>query len=193
MEFDELKKAWGQFNDKVNGQTLIERQQVEEMLTKKRMTHYSRLLWYERISLGVIFILFVFLLTFLLVNSLYRTSLGIAFLSVILIALGINLFQYRKLKQAGCMKYGLERQILYILQYKASLYWGVMCVYVAIIPGIILFIIYTDILRGCIVVGAVLLGVILDIFTFRHIFRKVGQFLEANKELKRLGEIMQNE
>ena len=32
MEFDELKKAWGQFNDKINCQEVVERQQVEEML-----------------------------------------------------------------------------------------------------------------------------------------------------------------
>ena len=38
MEFDELKKAWGQFNDKINCQEVVERQQVEEMLAKKRMT-----------------------------------------------------------------------------------------------------------------------------------------------------------
>ena len=37
MEFDELKKAWGQFNDKINCQEVVERQQVEEMLAKKRM------------------------------------------------------------------------------------------------------------------------------------------------------------
>jgi hypothetical protein len=30
MEFDELKKAWGQFNDKINCQEVVERQQVEE-------------------------------------------------------------------------------------------------------------------------------------------------------------------
>lgn len=44
MEFDELKKAWGQFNDKINCQEVVERQQVEEMLAKKRMTSYNRLL-----------------------------------------------------------------------------------------------------------------------------------------------------
>ena len=43
MEFDELKKAWGQFNDKINCQEVVERQQVEEMLAKKRMTSYNRL------------------------------------------------------------------------------------------------------------------------------------------------------
>ena len=42
MEFDELKKAWGQFNDKINCQEVVERQQVEEMLAKKRMTSYNR-------------------------------------------------------------------------------------------------------------------------------------------------------
>ena len=30
MEFDELKKAWGQFNDKINCQEVVERQQVED-------------------------------------------------------------------------------------------------------------------------------------------------------------------
>ena len=59
MEFDELKKAWGQFNDKINCQEVVERQQVEEMLAKKRMTSYNRLLWYERISLGILFFLFL--------------------------------------------------------------------------------------------------------------------------------------
>ena len=43
MEFDELKKAWGQFNDKINCQEVVERQQVEEMLAKKRMTSYCLL------------------------------------------------------------------------------------------------------------------------------------------------------
>ena len=55
MEFDELKKAWGQFNDKINCQEVVERQQVEEMLAKKRMTSYNR---YERISLGILFFCF---------------------------------------------------------------------------------------------------------------------------------------
>ena len=31
MEFDELKKAWGQFNDKINCQEVVERQQVDGM------------------------------------------------------------------------------------------------------------------------------------------------------------------
>ena len=43
MEFDELKKAWGQFNDKINFQEVVEMQQVEEMLAKKRITNYNRL------------------------------------------------------------------------------------------------------------------------------------------------------
>ena len=55
MEFDELKKAWGQFNDKINCQEVVERQQVEEMLAKKRLTSYNRLLWYERISVFFVF------------------------------------------------------------------------------------------------------------------------------------------
>ena len=46
--------------------------------------------------------------------------------------------------------------------------------------------------RGCIIVGIVLLLVILDIFVFRHLYRKVGQLLEANKELRRLEDMIQN-
>ena len=42
MEFDELKKAWGQFNDKINCQEVVERQQVEEMLAKKRIPREIR-------------------------------------------------------------------------------------------------------------------------------------------------------
>ena len=53
MELDELKMAWGQFNDKINGQELVGRQQLKQMLAKKKMSNYSRLLWYERISLGL--------------------------------------------------------------------------------------------------------------------------------------------
>ena len=45
---------------------------------------------------------------------------------------------------------------------------------------------------GCIIVGIVLLLVILDIFVFRHLYRKVGQLLEANKELRRLEDMIQN-
>ena len=68
MEFDELKKAWGQFNDKINCQEVVERQQVEEMLAKKRMTSYNRLLWYERISLGILFFLFLNVLVYILID-----------------------------------------------------------------------------------------------------------------------------
>ena len=71
MEFDELKKAWGQFNDKINCQEVVERQQVEEMLAKKRMTSYNRLLWYERISLGILFFLFLNVLVYILIDPGY--------------------------------------------------------------------------------------------------------------------------
>ena len=54
------------------------------------------------------------------------------------------------------------------------------------------FIIYATLVRGCIIVGIVLLLVILDIFVFRHLYRKVGQLLEANKELRRLEDMIQN-
>ena len=72
MEFDELKKAWGQFNDKINCQEVVERQQVEEMLAKKRMTSYNRLLWYERISLGILFFLFLNVLVYILIDPFFR-------------------------------------------------------------------------------------------------------------------------
>ena len=41
MELDELKMAWGQFNDKINGQELVGRQQLKQMLAKKKMSNYS--------------------------------------------------------------------------------------------------------------------------------------------------------
>lgn len=69
MELDELKMAWGQFNDKINGQELVGRQQLKQMLAKKKMSNYSRLLWYERISLGFLF--FVFLGLFACFNLQY--------------------------------------------------------------------------------------------------------------------------
>ena len=123
MEFDELKKAWGQFNDKINCQEVVERQQVEEMLAKKRMTSYNRLLWYERISLGILFFLFLNVLVYILIDPFFLAMSNIVFFIAISVPFGINLFQYYKLKQAGCMKYDLERQILHVLQYKSSLYW----------------------------------------------------------------------
>ena len=177
MELDELKMAWGQFNDKINGQELVGRQQLKQMLAKKKMSNYSRLLWYERISLGFLFFVF----------------LGLFACFLIVGASGVNLFQYCKLKQAGCMKNDLEHQILYILQYKSSLYWGYISIYIAVIPGIVLFIIYAAVLWSCIIVGIVLLLTILDVFIFRHLFRKVGQLLEANQELKRMEAIIENQ
>ena len=182
MELDELKMAWGQFNDKINGQELVGRQQLKQMLAKKKMSNYSRLLWYERISLG-----------FLIVGPFYWMSVATMLSIVVLVASGVNLFQYCKLKQAGCMKNDLEHQILYILQYKSSLYWGYISIYIAVIPGIVLFIIYAAVLWSCIIVGIVLLLTILDVFIFRHLFRKVGQLLEANQELKRMEAIIENQ
>ena len=104
MEFDELKKAWGQFNDKINCQEVVERQQVEEMLAKKRMTSYNRLLWYERISLGILFFLFLNVLVYILIDPFFLAMSDIVFFIAISVPFGINLFQYYKLKQAGCMK-----------------------------------------------------------------------------------------
>ena len=193
MEFDELKKAWGQFNDKINCQEVVERQQVEEMLAKKRMTSYNRLLWYERISLGILFFLFLNVLVYILIDPFFLAMSDIVFFIAISVPFGINLFQYYKLKQAGCMKNDLEHQILYILQYKSSLYWGYISIYIAVIPGIVLFIIYAAVLWSCIIVGIVLLLTILDVFIFRHLFRKVGQLLEANQELKRMEAIIENQ
>ena len=190
MELDELKMAWGQFNDKINGQELVGRQQLKQMLAKKKMSNYSRLLWYERISLGFLFFVFLGLFAcFLIVGPFYWMSVATMLSIVVLVASGVNLFQYCKLKQAGCMKNDLEHQILYILQYKSSLYWG----YIAVIPGIVLFIIYAAVLWSCIIVGIVLLLTILDVFIFRHLFRKVGQLLEANQELKRMEAIIENQ
>lgn len=193
MELDELKKAWGQFNDKVNGQELVERRQIEQMLAKKRRSNYSKLLCYERISLGILLVVFAaFFVCFLVVGPFYWMSVATILSVVLLVALGVNLFQYCKLKRAGCMKYDLEHQILYILQYKSSLYWGYICIYTVLIPGIALFIIYADILWGGIIVCCVLLAMALDIFIFRHLSRKVGRLLEANQELRRLEETMRN-
>ena len=80
MEFDELKKAWGQFNDKINCQEVVERQQVEEMLAKKRMTSYNRLLWYERISLGILFFLFLNVLVYILIDPFFPGHVGYSIL-----------------------------------------------------------------------------------------------------------------
>ncbi len=136
MEFDELKKAWGQFNDKINCQEVVERQQVEEMLAKKRMTSYNRLLWYERISLGILFFLFLNVLVYILIDPFFLAMSDIVFFIAISVPFWdksvslcccwsflISLYSgmYYKLKQAGCMKYDLERQILHVLQYKSSL------------------------------------------------------------------------
>lgn len=190
MELDDLKKAWGKFNDKVNEQALVESQQIEQMLAKKRMTNYKKLLWYEGISLGILFLLLLNLCLSFLVEPFYLTILDVPISIIILTAFGVNLFQYYKLRQAGCMKHDLEHQILYILQYRASLYWGYICVCIAIIPGVVLFIIYADMLWGCIVVGFVALATLLDVFIFGHLFRKIEKMLEANKELKRLEKTM---
>ena len=149
MEFDELKKAWGQFNDKINCQEVVERQQVEEMLAKKRMTSYNRLLWYERISLGILFFLFLNVLVYILIDPFFLAMSDIVFFIAISVPFGINLFQYYKLKQAGCMKYDLERQILHVLQYKSSLYWGYISTYVAFVPFLgssFMLLLYGDVL-----------------------------------------------
>ena len=69
---------------------------------------------------------------------------------------------------------------------------GYISTYVAFVPFLAWFIIYATLVRGCIIVGIVLLLVILDIFVFRHLYRKVGQLLEANKELRRLEDMIQN-
>ena len=130
---------------------------------------------------------------FLIVGPFYWMSVATMLSIVVLVASGVNLFQYCKLKQAGCMKNDLEHQILYILQYKSSLYWGYISIYIAVIPGIVLFIIYAAVLWSCIIVGIVLLLTILDVFIFRHLFRKVGQLLEANQELKRMEAIIENQ
>ena len=109
MELDELKMAWGQFNDKINGQELVGRQQLKQMLAKKKMSNYSRLLWYERISLGFLFFVFLGLFAcFLIVGPFYWMSVATMLSIVVLVASGVNLFQYCKLKQAGCMKNDLE-------------------------------------------------------------------------------------
>ena len=44
MELDELKMAWGQFNDKINGQELVGRQQLKQMLAKKKIEHHKAIL-----------------------------------------------------------------------------------------------------------------------------------------------------
>ena len=84
-------------------------------------------------------------------------------------------------------------RFFHVLQYKSSLYWGYISTYVAFVPFLAWFIIYATLVRGCIIVGIVLLLlVILDIFVFRHLYRKVGQLLEANKEVRRLEDMIQN-
>lgn len=98
-----------------------------------------------------------------------------------------------QIETSGVYENDLEHQILYILQYKSSLYWGYISIYIAVIPGIVLFIIYAAVLWSCIIVGIVLLLTILDVFIFRHLFRKVGQLLEANQELKRMEAIIENQ
>ena len=95
------------------------------------MTSYNRLLWYERISLGILFFLFLNVLVYILIDPFFLAMSDIVFFIAISVPFGINLFQYYKLKQAGCMKYDLERQILHVLQYKSSLYWGYISTYVA--------------------------------------------------------------
>ena len=194
MNIDELKEAWGQFNNEISKQELIDKQQIKEMLARQRATSYHKLLWYEQISLILISLFFVALctLTFYWINILPRVNLEIALsvLLLLLIVLGVNIFRYYKLKQAGCMKYNLERQISYILQYKSSIYWSYIITYIAIIPGVTLFIIYTSVFWACIIVTFILLALILDIFIFKHIFLKIEGLLDTNKELRELKEIM---
>lgn len=185
MELDELKKAWGQFNDKVDGQEFVDKLQIEEMLAQKRVSSYGKLLRNERLSIYIM--AFLLLCMCILING---SALSYAILAICLITLGMSLFRYYKLKQAGCMKYDLERQIAYILQYRSSLYWGVICSYVISIPIIIVFIYFFNILESCIVVGCILLVAILDIFIFKHTSRRIGKVIEINKELKKLKELL---
>lgn len=193
MELDELKKAWGQFNTKVDGQMLVEKGQIEQMLSKKKRGSYNKLLWYERICL-----------LFLLFASVAITSIGFysdffwekicmfALGGACLITFGFNSYRYHRLSQARCMKYDLEHQIVYMLQYKSSLYWGSVTTYVALIPSVILLIVFSDIFWACIIVGWIVLVVILDILVFRHISGKVTRLIEINKELARLKELLSN-
>lgn len=190
MKLDELKKSWGQFNEKLNGQKLVEERQIEEMLSKKRMSNYNKLLRYEQISLVALFLFFLFILSVYQAYSLFWIYLGVAFLVPVLVAFAISLYCYYKLKQAGCMEYDLEHQIYYMLQYKSSLYRGYVAVYLSLIPGIVLFIIYANVIWASIIIGFVLLGVILDIFIFKCVYKKVEKLVTVSKELKELKKVL---
>lgn len=190
MKLDELKKSWGQFNDRLNEQKLVEEQQIEQMLAKKKMSNYNKLLRYEQISLVGLSLLFLFILSVYQPYSLFWIYLGIMFFVPVLLAFAIGLFCYYKLEQAGCMKYDLEHQIYYMLQYKSSLYWGYVAVYLSFIPGIVLFIIYANVIWACMTIGLVLLGVVLDVFIFKFISKKIEKMVTVSRELKELKKMM---
>lgn len=192
MELDELKTAWGRLNDKVDGQRLVEKDQIEAMLSKKKARKYNRLLWSKRIFICLLILVLLFSLFSLHTDFFYVKLRIAAFAIACSIALGVNLFQYYRLKKAGCMKYNIECQITSMLEYMSSVYWGSIIIYLAFLPAIILLIIFSDLMGASILVGWVLVAVLLDVCVFRHISRTVGKLVDVNRELANLKELLSN-
>lgn len=192
MELDALKTAWGRLNSKVDEQKLVTKEQIEAMLSKKKNRNYNRLLWGKRIFICFLVLVLLISLFNLQTDFFYVRLRVAAFAIAVGIALGVNLFQYYRLRKTGCVKDNMECQIISNLEYLSSVYWGSIIIYFAFLPAIILLVIFSDLVGASIVTGWVLVAVLLDVCVFRHISRTVGKLVNVSRELANLKELLSN-
>lgn len=190
MDLEELQKAWNELNRRVEQSECVQRQQLVRLLSEKKKTLLQRRIRAEELLLifyGV-FLLFVVVQ----MNRVSWVGWQIAVVaSVLVILMGCGLYALFLLRKM-LVETNLERQAIYALKYKRTIYGAYCFGYMAIIVFTVyamtcLLTFYQALSVGCFLIG----GVLIDCFLFRWQIGGLQELVRINRELKEISQSME--
>jgi len=188
MELEDLKKAWEELNSRVTRNELTNQRILTEMLMQRRESvtqYFSR---WKRIS-----IIFTVLIWIIVPSLIYIRNIAFVPSSLLLIVMSVSTIltfigQAKWRKILRWENAGMEQQIRYVLEYKIFMRLNYIIIYVLVFPVIIYSYCMYPHFRVIMII-AILIGFLLDVFTYHTTSDKLKELSASIRELEELKQL----
>lgn len=190
MEQNEILSAWKELNEKINTNSLVNKDVLKNILENRRKTALQKLIIADRTGMIFFFLLTIGIGSYLFLESNQFIVLNIQAVALLLISAMMNAISYFKL-----MKVSFDDAILVlyrkIASYKKVTLWNYLISYILVTIFIISFL-YSFPWARAIKISLILIMpvcVVIDCFLYHWTSTKLTSMIETTKELKELNEL----
>lgn len=190
MEQNEILSAWKELNEKINTNSLVNKDVLKNILENRRKTALQKLIIADRTGMIFFFLLTIGIGSYLFLESNQFIVLNIQAVALLLISAMMNAISYFKL-----MKVSFDDAILVlyrkIASYKKVTLWNYLISYILVTIFIVSFL-YSYPWARAIKISLILIisaCVAIDCFLYHWTSTKLTSMIETTKELKELNEL----